>query len=153
VGGVHRIHTLGSPRKKYRRKPPVRTSFGHWTKLLGVSTVLLVVATGYSAYVLNVTDHTLRETLEASSRAWAVPHHIQLLEPIEANKETKLALIFGNVGHEPALNTGEFNETKLVTVRADGSPAKPADFGRWIDAAGFSDTCAKAMSDTNGPKL
>ena len=49
----------------------------NWTKVLGLSTLALVLATGYSAYVLNVTDHTLRATLEKSQRPWVVAEKIE----------------------------------------------------------------------------
>ena len=40
-----------------------------WTVILGFATVLLFVATGISAYFLYVTDHTLRDTLNVTTRA------------------------------------------------------------------------------------
>jgi hypothetical protein len=40
-------------------------TIARWTIVVGFFTFVLAVATGYSAYVLNATDHTLKDTLRA----------------------------------------------------------------------------------------
>jgi hypothetical protein len=133
--------------KNLDEKHRYESALVNWTKVLGLSTVLLVGATAYSAHVLNVTDHTLRETLEASGRAWVMPKYIQLFEPIEVNRNTKVLLYFGNVGREPAINVGGDSEIKFVKIPITGRQAQPSDIGAWINDAGFGDPCIKAEKE------
>jgi hypothetical protein len=104
------------------RDPPIAVSNHHeralvnWTRVLAISTCLLFAATGYSAFVLNTTDHTLKETLEASNRAWIAPHLLQLMQPIKAGEKTDVLLYFGNIGREPAINVGNHIEGKSLPI-------------------------------------
>src|SRR4051812_7674551 len=41
-----------------------------WTKVVGIFTVVLAIATFANAYFLWVTDETLRDTLEINQRPW-----------------------------------------------------------------------------------
>jgi hypothetical protein len=101
-----------------------------------------VGATGYSAYVLNVTDHTLRETLEASSRAWVVPRLVELTEPLKVGQSPSLALYHGNIGKEPAILVRIFSEGRaLPALEALADAGTKFDGARFFEAliqnAGF----------------
>lgn len=65
-----------SPQTDHSRQEPnepkprgYEKTIARWTVILGISTVLLFIATGISAYFLYVTDHTLKDTLAATGRA------------------------------------------------------------------------------------
>ena len=54
--------------KKENRK--FDAAIARWTKVVGISTVVLAIATIISSYFLWVTDETLRHTLEVNQRPW-----------------------------------------------------------------------------------
>jgi hypothetical protein len=74
----------------------------NWTKVLGLSTACLVAATVYSAVILNETDHTLKDTLESSGRAWIAPRALVFIEQPTIGKPFHLKMNYENTGKEPA---------------------------------------------------
>jgi hypothetical protein len=75
-----------------------------WTAVVGIATVALVAATIYNAYILNITDYTLRETLEASNRAWLAVSSVELSLPIDHPDGPVATVHYRDIGKDPALN-------------------------------------------------
>jgi hypothetical protein len=89
-----------------------------FTGWLVAVTALLFVATVINAIILWITDHTLKQTLEANNRAWIAPSgallntrpttNLVLEQPIEPT------LLYRNSGQSPALNLGSAMEVILA---------------------------------------
>jgi hypothetical protein len=92
-----------------------RDPIARFTLWLVISTTLLFTATGISAVVLLVTDHTLKKTMIASNRAWVVPTSMTLLADIKTGQETNIAFVFGNAGHEPAVKVGRHDDSVVIS--------------------------------------
>ena len=100
-----------------------------WTRVIGLFTLVLAVATGYSAYVLETTDHTLKETLIASNRAWLAPILAELDGPLEKNQPIKVIVSFQNSGKDPAMNVKNVAEGGVTLSLTPQMAAYSQQFG------------------------
>jgi hypothetical protein len=121
-----------------------------YTKWLSYYTFALFVATIVSAVILWITDHTLKETLEATNRAWITPNVLHLEKPIKAGEVASSIQYYGNIGHEPAINVGSHSEGK--SLAADVCITGPVDglafrFRDAIHALEMPDSCALAEKE------
>lgn len=83
-------------------------TIARWTIVVGFFTFVLAVATGYSAYVLNATDHTLKDTLKSQTasserqlRAYVNATRSQL-DMFGSTEQIKISVEVKNTGQTPA---------------------------------------------------
>lgn len=96
----------------------------NWTVVVGVFTFVLAIVTGYSAYVLHVTDQTLKDTLEHSRKSGERQLRAYLLvseaEVTLQGGAFEAAVDFKNFGQTPAYDVK--GRIRLVGWEADGLP-------------------------------
>jgi hypothetical protein len=127
-----------------------RVPIDRFTGWLVAWTALLFIATIINAGVLWKTDHTLKETLEASNRAWITPHILHLEKPIKSGEAVSSIQYYGNIGHEPAINVGNHSEGKSLSsdVFISGPvDALPFRFRDAIHALEMPDSCGLAEKE------
>jgi hypothetical protein len=90
-----------------------------FTCWLAICTTVLAVITAVSVVVLWRTDHTLKETLEASSRAWVVPTGAKIDGPIRAGTSFRVKILFENSGKQPAQNTFNAWAWNEIPIKTD----------------------------------
>jgi hypothetical protein len=122
-------------RRQPEAKPPRRWWwFGHhdpvarYTAWLSIYTGALVVATVINAVILWITDHTLKETLVASNRAWIAPNLVHLPQPLKVGEDAMLLFYYGNIGKEPATNVGNHSEAQSLPMSLIDGPPEIAAF-------------------------
>lgn len=74
-----------------------------FTGWLVAVTLLLCIATVINAYILWITDHTLRDTLEANNRAWIAITAAVLESNPALDQPIQVRLHYRNSGQSPAL--------------------------------------------------
>lgn len=109
VWGQYHARKAADRRRAQEREPMPywwlgqRDPVARFTKWLVCWTALLFVGTIGSAIVLWITDHTLRETLEANNRAWIAIVNANLEAAIEVGQPVRSNLLYRNSGQSPAL--------------------------------------------------
>jgi hypothetical protein len=124
-----------------------RDPIARFTLWLVISTIGLFIATGVSAVVLFVTDHTLRKTMIASNRAWVVPTAMTLNSELKPGQEGHLTFVYGNSGHEPAVKVGRHDTPVIISgdfLGAFGPQDVLESFRAAIEKGNFPDSCAVA---------
>jgi len=124
-----------------------RDPIARFTLWLVISTIGLFIATGVSAVVLFVTDHTLRKTMIASNRAWVVPTAMTLNSELKTAQEGNLTFVYGNSGHEPAVKVGRHDTSVIISgdfLGASGPQNVLETFRAAIEKGNFPDSCAVA---------
>jgi len=96
----------------FRLKDPVSRLTGY----LALWTALLVIVTLGGAFL---TDHTLKETLERTNRAWIAPYRITMESPVTLGADVSTTMYYKNVGQSPALKTHW--KMEMVRARFDNS--------------------------------
>jgi hypothetical protein len=105
--------------KQNRRNPKIRAFCNYIVRsiigiigfLKSIDSLIVAMATVFLAFIaywqweaLEKTDYTLRQTLVAANRAWIAPIQLRLESPVVAVEPISVALVYRNVGKEPALN-------------------------------------------------
>jgi hypothetical protein len=72
--------------------------------ILAAATVALALIAYWQYGALDKTDHTLKDTLVASNRAWLGPVDAVLDEQLQIGQPIKVSIIFENTGRAPALD-------------------------------------------------
>ena len=109
-----------------------------WTRILGISTILLFVATGISAYFLHATDQTINKQVDALAiqlRAYVgiSDFFYVYFEPAkEADKDkvlpgARMGLKWKNSGATPALEFEYWISTKFYAEGTEPDFATPAE--------------------------
>jgi hypothetical protein len=78
-------------------------------------TFFLVCITGFQFYALIITDHTFK----LEQRAWIAPQRGELTSLIARGETIEMAIVYKNVGKNPALNVGHGQEIDFLDVPLD----------------------------------
>lgn len=138
------VDQYNADRQEYNRREKQRV-FREWLTIIG-----LFVAAGFAFWQwreLRSTDHTLRETLVASNRAWISPQTVRLTSDVEiGSRAASIQIIYENVGRFPALDFSH--------AETGGARLVPVGFRDW-EGLDFGDnqTCKGLTPRKGGPTI
>jgi hypothetical protein len=112
----------GDKKRVIKRWFELPNPIDRFTGWLVAWTALLTAATIINAIILGITDHTLKETLEANNRAWIAIKTVTLENAPGLGLPVLGHMIYKNTGRSPALNMNYVMLLQRVDLNSEGRP-------------------------------